>query len=137
MSSYLFLLGMFLFVVVISMAEVAPTRSARITQSTLQKQASHRKLHFPVTFSKCWNSSDCHPKECCAGVSRKIRGACVRQPQLKERCNPFLRPGTFECPCRVGMTCVTKNEQVGEGRCVYVTTEPDEVEEAHPRWIFN
>ncbi|KAK2550930.1 hypothetical protein P5673_028305, partial [Acropora cervicornis] len=70
---------------------VEPTTSARITQSTLQKQASHRKLHFPVTFSKCWNSSDCHPKECCAGVSHKIRGACVRQPQLKERCNPFLR----------------------------------------------
>ena len=49
----------------------------------------------------------------------------------------LFQPGAFECPCRVGMTCVTKTEEVGEGRCVYVTTEPDEVEEAHPRWIFN
>ncbi|XP_068713675.1 uncharacterized protein [Montipora capricornis] len=121
-----FVLGTVLLVVAAAVAEVDHTESERSVRSSRQRQ------HF----SKCWNQTDCGPKKCCAGVSHKRAGVCVRQPQLKEKCNPYLLPGSFQCPCRVGMTCSTKKSKGRYGRCVYVTPNPDEVDESTPQWIY-
>ena len=49
--------------------------------------------------------------------------------------NFVTQPGSMQCPCRLGMTCSTRNTQGRKingkpyGRCVYITTGPDEVDE--------
>ena len=52
--------------------------------------SSFKLLHFFQKFGKCWNQSDCSPKECCAGVDPDTMGTCVHQPQLYEVCSPRI-----------------------------------------------
>ncbi|PFX21153.1 hypothetical protein AWC38_SpisGene14363 [Stylophora pistillata] len=80
-------------------------------------------------FVKCSNHSECSPKQCCAGLSSTLKGVCLHQPQLKEPCNPYMKPGSMtECPCRLGMVCVPRRDSYS--RCQYISTNPDEIDES-------
>lgn len=132
MKSIFFGLGLFSFLLAVSLAEITSIDYSARTRRVLAKASDDRPamdtLELPQLlqkFGKCWNQSDCSPKECCAGVDPDTMGACVHQPQLYEVCSPRIPPGSKICPCRVGLTCSTRKR-----RCVYITPDPDEVEES-------
>ncbi|KAL9960343.1 hypothetical protein ACROYT_G033790 [Oculina patagonica] len=139
MKSLLLWIGVFAFLLSTCLAyrKVAPKKNPFVTDPGKPDLVAPKK-HLSLTelkFVKCQSQSDCSPKECCAGVSPTTNGTCLLQPQLKEPCDPHILPGAMQCPCRVGMTCSTRrgktNKLTGKvyGRCVYITTGPDEVDE--------
>lgn len=146
MKSFLLWIGVFTFLLTTCLAyrEVAKKKKPSLKDLMklkpdlvgVEKHPSRaHKVKSYQKFVKCQSRDDCSPKQCCAGVSSTMNGTCLHQPQLKEVCFPQMLPGSMQCPCRLGMTCSTRNTQGLKingkpyGRCVYITTGPDEVDE--------
>ncbi|CAH3184885.1 unnamed protein product [Porites evermanni] len=123
-------IGLFSFLLAVSLAEITsidyPARMRRVLAKASDDRPALDTLELPQLLQV--NLFYYEHIQClmllfnrCVCITDTMLRPCLNSPLA----SPFVTPGSKICPCRVGLTCSTRKR-----RCVYITPDPDEVEES-------